>query len=211
MFMKGSMLLNIAITFYLIVLWKKVSIVAILDVYLSESTLFSAHWPTVIMCLMSANYSLLLSPASHHNEQRMNLLIGSSKLHEAWLLFVRKPIMSFINVSASGLFNQEIDISSARSSLDLITICSDQYFFSLACLEAYFLSSLDLKISAKFTSYRQYGTPPYIWNVKSWKKEGARFTTLCFCVTQSGLKIWCKLGRLKKLCKKNINVNMSQD
>ena len=115
------------------------------------------------------------------------------------------------NVSASGLFNQEIDISSARSLLDLITICSDQYFFSLACLEAYFLSSLDLKISAKFTSYRQYGTSSYIWNVKSWKKEGARFTTLCFCVTQSGLKIWCKLGRLKKLCKKNINVNMSQD
>ena len=38
------------------------------------------------------------------------------------------------NVSASGLFNQEIDILSARSSLDLITICSDQYFFSLACL-----------------------------------------------------------------------------
>ena len=103
-----SMLLNIAITFYLIVLWKKVSIVAILDVYLSESTLSSAHWPTVIMCLMSANYSLLLSPASHHNEQRMNLLIGSSKLHEAWLLFVRKPIMSFIMCQRQGFLTRKL-------------------------------------------------------------------------------------------------------
>ena len=87
---------------------KKLSIVAILDVYLSESTLSSAHWPTVIMCLMSANYSLLLSPASHHNEQRMNLLIGSSKLHEAWLLFVRKPIMSFIMCQRQGFLTRKL-------------------------------------------------------------------------------------------------------
>ena len=86
------------------------------------------------------------------------------------------------NVSASGLFNQEIDISSARSSLDSITICSDQYFFSLACLEAYFLSSLDLKISAsaKFTSYRQYGTLSYhIFGMLNHEKRKGHVLQLC--------------------------------
>ena len=88
------------------------------------------------------------------------------------------------NVSASGLFNQEIDILSARSSLDLITICSDQYFFSLACLEAYFLSSLDLKISAKATSYSM---ARHIWNLefKMLNHEKKKRHVLQLCVFAS--------------------------